>query len=295
MKRSKIWMGAAVVLVVCSMLFCLWMDQRAYLDKPLFLRAYGVCEMQKLDPGPPVYRAQIELTWITDWMDDRMPVAVAAEGAPLQFRVLDQGRYFPYSTPNESGERMGQYRVGKMALVVTADQDTDDWEQTPIKQLMVTFSDGSTETMDAGCLYFAAETEGMACLETNMSSASSDGTSRQILTATEDILVTGVEIPFAREWAVDSLELTVNGIPYDEVKDLNIEKGETLEIRTQVSLRETVEDQLESLAFLPVLHYEDGDKNQHRLNICNVNRARFTNGLSFQMLLQYQGERRKGQ
>lgn len=175
----------------------------------------------------------VSLNYITNADDNRIVTWVEFGEQPdfqvrateNEFALMSAGRTEVQSFDHQWGTNYGQYNVRDIFMEVTQFPEMEEGEELLLTEATVTFSDGTSKTVDIGEMAISHLDITDTPLSFSNSFSTSSGQTSITYIAEENLSIIGVETGL-HEQDEDAFRIEINGVDYQEAIGQSIQQGE---------------------------------------------------------------------
>lgn len=273
MKKNKVLFGICMAVIAVSAAVCGLFSVYTHLKEPVYLPVYSVCDLQE------DWDKEISFTvnYVANIEDEKDLMAVEFQNVPTLFRAtswrwgkVPVGRYHFYTyqvsvRPDEKLKRL---------------PDLAD-----LGEVTAVYQDGTRQKI-TGSRYLIKKVGGDRVMETATSSSSSDFSSWCDIVPKRGLILESVEVPL-EEAARDRFSMTVDGVDYREIHDMELPEGKNVRIEAAFAPDRTIEERAAEIWTVPILHLRDEDGNTYEEPYYNAEKLAEPYNGSFWELARY--------
>ena len=286
MKKETNLLRICMILISITIVSGMAFSYLTRLKEPVFLR-YCVAASAVPSPKTGYQEPVLELQYLTNSNDTREVIGLQFVEAPDYFFMVTENAMFYNNTntvtfysndaPNQRGELYGRYSLRKVYLYMN-NFFLEDWKgEVELNNAQVTFSDGSSLRVDLGKIVLYRDNATDPTLLMMKSSSSNQGYGETILRAQHNLKDFKVESPLIDE-ASRKLELTLNSLPYDDIKTLTLKKGDSLTVTSGEKSDPSQKDAYDVYDVRPRLTFTREDGSRGSVRIYDMNQRKYFYG-----------------
>ncbi len=233
MKKEKRLLRICMILIGLTIVSCVGFSYLTRLKEPVFMTyCVAVCAVPSASTGydQPI----LELQYLTNRDDTKEVMSISFQEAPEYLFTATEnphfGNSFTFFSNNETqqrGEALGRYSLRTVYLYMD-NYFIGDWQgEVELNNALISFNDGSTYKVNLGRVLIYSDVSEVPAMDITHSSSSNQGNSNTSYFVRQKLSNLKLEMPNIEEF--DSvMELTINSLPYDELDDLELKRGDTL-------------------------------------------------------------------
>lgn len=261
------------------------------LDKPIFFEHYYDLRSnighEEYEEIPFSIRYITNIDERSAVIDIEFPEYPQVIGQASEYDYMDSFNW-GYDSNDTLGESYGRYSLRTVYCSIISPQD-NSYGDMIINEALISFDDGSKELIDLGELHLHGYVSRTELLESNHSSASSDGTSESRYVISGKFTYDSLESPLLNQFS-DQVTLDINGVEISQAKGLVLEDGEHMTIKSQLKNSDNLTEDYRLYDIQPKFTFieENGDaQNVIIRNIYNM----YNNDYNFINFIRYLRER----
>ncbi len=284
MKKEKSLLRICIILITITIVSGTAYSYLTKLKEPVFLR-YCVAACAVPSPETGYQEPVLELQYLTNSDDTREVTGLQfLEAHDYSFIATENAMFYNNSvtfyssnTPMQRGELYGRYSLRKVYLYMN-NYYLEDWKgEVELNNAQVNFNDGSSLLVNLGKILIYSDIATDPTLLMMNSSSSNQGYGETILRAQQNLNDFKVESLLIDE-ASHKMELTLNGLLYDDIEMLQLKKGDSL---TVTSCEKSYPDKKDTYDFYdvrPRLTFTREDGSRGSVRIYDMNQRKYFYG-----------------